>query len=621
MSPAFLALLLAAAPVAKEAPVSAPPPAVPELVATLGGARWLGDGEVSAVAWSPDGKLVASGGAEDKAIALWDAASGARVGSLGPKTKPTQLAFTPDGRLLLSANLYQADVWDVAARKLVSSQAGGGSVHHAALTADGGTLATAGLNGLRLWALPSGKEIPLAGKVETSGPVAFSADGHLLAAAKTRGGIALWDLGSGKAAKEAGKEHSAALAFAGDALLSGEAGALVVRDARTLRERAALRGHKGTLYGISVSRDGKAVATADNEGEARLWDLASGKALQTVKAEGPFWSVAIAPDGSALAAAGRARQLKVWRGPAFALDGGDAAHADGVRALAFTPDGATLLSADSAGVLVEWDAKALTVRRRLSVEGSAIADLAMRPDGSQAIVRGYTRAWRWTPGGAALEELALPGSGVTWSPDGKLLAVSDSSRIVSVVDAKGTLLRTFGEAQEHDGERQNLSSPSATAFSPDAGQLAVARWDQPVTVWDVASGKRLRTLPGTLNVDWSSDGKLIAVDLGRVSKRMEKLELQVLDAATGTARYTVPYPGARFSPDGRLLAAIDAGHTYPKGAVDPSAVVLLQASDGKGVARLSAEGHRPGAFAFSADGKTLATGGMDATVRIWRIGR
>jgi len=235
----------------------------------------------------------------------------------------------------------------------------------------------------------------------------------------------------------------------------------------------------------------------------------------------------------------------------------------------------------------------------------------MKPDGTQALVLtgGETKVWR--PGTGPLGSAPFAAPGLTWSPDGKRLAASDSTRIVRLLDAEtGAMLRLLGKAEAHDEERQNLSSPSSTAFSPDGKQLAVARWDQATTVWDLATGNVVRTLPGTLNVVWSPDGKKLAVDQGRVSKRMTKLDLVVLDAATGTALYTAPFPGATFSPDGRFLAALSEG-----------AVVLLDAKDGSELARYFAEGHQPESFAFSPDGKVLATGGGDASIRIWPVGQ
>jgi WD40 repeat protein len=316
-----------------------------------------------------------------------------------------------------------------------------------------------------------------------------------------------------------------------------------------------------------------------------------------------------------LAAAPLSKEAVVERpvqvvGPLAVLAGAPI-HADGVRGLAFTPDGKTLLSGDSSGRLVEWDAKERKVRRSFATAGYAVAAVVMRPDGGEALVLGYSQAWRWKPGAKELAEAPGLDGGARWSPDGKLLVLSDSSRVVQLVDGTtGKPLRTLGTHQPHDAERQNLMTPSSTAFSPDGKQLAVARWDQPTAIWDVATGTQLRTLPGTLHVDWSPDGKTLALDQGRISKRMTKLELLVVDAASGETRYTAPYPEARFSPDGRFLAALDDG-----------GVVLLEPASGKVLTRLFSEGHRPGVFAFSADGKLLATGGEDATVRLWAVPR
>ena len=286
------------------------------------------------------------------------------------------------------------------------------------------------------------------------------------------------------------------------------------------------------------------------------------------------------------------------RGEEFAsLDGGRRA----LTGLAYSPDG-TRLAVGGKTVTV-WDAATLALLKK-SPELD-LTSLAWSPDGQTLYLGTVAKRllrWRWQDQDL-LEKLCETAEDfvrVAASPGGDLLAVGCGSRMAG--DPDGTV--TLHDAATGEVRRTLPESGGFPSFSPDGTLLATGSWRGAVKLWDPATGEVRRTLmdlPEATSLRFSRDGRQLAVS-------RHTGECRLIEVATGTARSGNPGHGAwvwdaELSPDGMQLAI--GGSVW-------DAITGRQTAKFRG---------RSGVLvAWAADGKSVATGGGDGTVRFWRPG-
>jgi len=399
-----------------------------------GEALWEIDCPANCGALSRDGTLLALGGARD--IYLWDLRTGQFLRQLaGHRYEVYNVAFSPDGKILASGSRDETlRLWDVATgselRQLSRSWS---AVYSVAFSPDGKILASGSYCTLRLWDVATGSELrQLSGPESEENSVAFSPDGKILASGSWDDTVRMWDVATGRTLRQLSGHKSKVerVAFSPDSkILASGSNDRIVRlwDVATGRElrQLSVRGYR--VYSVAFSPDGKILA-AGLDKTVRLWDVATGRELRQLSVHG-HWvsSVAFSPDGKILASGSWDDTVRLWdvaTGRALRQLSG---HENSVNSVAFSPDGKILASGSFDSTVRLWDVATGSELRQLSGHGSSVNSVAFSPDGKILASGSWDKTVRLWDVATGRELRQLSGHGqdvysVAFSPDGKILA-------------------------------------------------------------------------------------------------------------------------------------------------------------------------------------------------------
>ncbi len=320
---------------------------------------------VSSVAFSPDGKVLASG-SHDKTVKLWNVEIGQEIRTLTAHSDwVNSVAFSPDGKTLASGSRDKTvKLWNIeTGEELKTLTAHSDWVRLVAFSPDGKTLASASKDKtIKLWNAATGQEIKtLTGHSESVWSIAFSFDGKTLASGSGDKTIKLWNVQTGKEIKSfAGHSddiNSVAFSPDGKLLASGSSDKTIkLWDVASGKEIKTLAGHSEVVWAVAFSPDGKTLASGSFDTNIKSWSVASGQQIKSfAEPYGLILSVAFSPDGKTVASGIHNRTVKLRNietgQEILSLRG----HSSLILSVAFSPDGRNLASGDHFGYVKLWN--------------------------------------------------------------------------------------------------------------------------------------------------------------------------------------------------------------------------------------------------------------------------
>lgn len=371
----------------------------------------------------------------------------------------------------------------------------------------------------------------------------------------------------------------------------------------------------GSILSVDFSPDGKLLATGDESGAVRLWQVAVG-AGQSPDFGQPFstfighshwiYSVAFSPSGQILASCSLDRTVRLWDVSTGQSLGTRIGHNNWVRSVAFSPDGQTIASAGYDQTVRLWNA--YTSQPLKILQGNhAFVSLSFSPDG-QTLATGSAgedptiQLWDIITG-ETIKTIKHPCPiwTVAFNPDSETLATGSEDPIIRIWNARtGELVKTF------QGHTRQIFS---VRFSLDGQTLISGGDDAIVRVWDIQTGQCIKTLQGHGSRVWSVasnlDGQAIA------SSSLDQT-IKIWDVKTGQCTRTIKGHTNQvftvsFSPNDQMLAS---------GGED-SVVRLWDVKMGQCLKILQGHKSRVWSVKFDATGHMLASGSEDQTIKLW----
>jgi WD40 repeat protein len=544
--------------------------------------------DVNSVAFSPDGKLLASGSG-DYTIKIWNLKDGNEIHHLTEHTRNiTSVAFSPNGEILASAS------WDTT---------------------------------IKLWDPISGLLLAsLEGHTQQVQSISFSPDGKHLASGSHDKTIKIWNMESKSLLTTINTEHAGAVLSVkyspdGNYLASGSADKTIKIWSATdySSELRNLIGHTGQINAIDFTPNNTILASGSNDRTIKFWDVTTGTE-RNISADHLLFvrSVNFSPDGTRLVTGGAEGSIKIWDmiNTSNILNPQTInAHLIEAASVAYSPDGTMIASGSYDQTIKIWNVpeveKILTLNT--DINGKALAfspDSSLLASGDSSIIR----LWNVTEK-IPISVLNLTGHQgivltIAFSSDGKYLASGEggtgSDFIIRLWDvSSGEKLRNF------TGHTARVRS---VAFSPNDDLLASGSRDNTIKLWNVSSGALLKNIPvetsdGLYSVTFSPDGIQLASG-GDFSMNLWNIPSGIEERSYLT-NFTDIY-SVIFSPDGSMLIS---GSSSP----DPSVKFWDLNKRTQLLPSLNGHSRSTNSVVISFDGKIVASGSNDDTVKFWDV--
>ena len=567
---------------------------------------WIGheNSDVNDVQFSPDGSLLATAG-DDGSLKVWNPATGEEIASVSGNSGAVGQSFDADGRLIAAA-------WPEDSTVRVAEAATGDVLRtfedletfafDTALSPDGSQVAvgSADVDFVQVFDVRTGHLVfELPRHRYSVNSVSWSPNGRWIATGAGDSSVRVWDAGTGR-----------------------------------LEER--LLGHTGVVSSVDWSPDSRRIVSGGSDGTARVWELEVHRTQGTLEVEGRQVHLlaaqqtqsglyaAFSPDGRRVVTSDFAiAAVKIWD----LSVGGDAEVANvetdylAPVDVAYLADGRIVASRDHGSVAI-WDVRRDATQPATTLgPGTGSRDpvllVAPSPDGELvAMVRniaGVVSVWNVETETLAFDFEVRDDSitSIDWSSDGRYLAVGAYGGSLHVLDADGDGRPTLV------GREPDPHAIQALAFAPDGRTIATGTFngEQPdtnhVSIWDRGAGRVVQELDAVGASSLAFDGPGDRLAIGSYDGTVQIRNASTWEIQRSFRAGSVTVMNVVFSPDGRLLAT---------GGEDAT-IRLFDTHAETGAQQLVLRGHGflVSGLDFSPDGKRLASAAPDGVVRVWAL--
>jgi WD40 repeat protein len=565
---------------------------------------------VQAVTYSPDQRLIASGG-EDRRLRLWQSDGRSLKALYGHSDQIEAVAFSPDSRLIASASADQTLIlWSREGERLHRLIGHRGAVLGVAFSPDGQTLASASQDGtVNLWSVTGELLSTLSGHRDSVRALAFSSEGDLLATASDDQTVRLWN-----------------------------------RRGQLLQ---TLQGHSDGVATVAFNPTDRTLVSGSDDGTLKIWQLTgssavtgsnavTGTLLRTLQGHrAGVQAVSFSPFGETIASASLDSTIKLWnrQGVLLATLRG---HSKPVYGLSFSRNGRTLVSASADETMRIWATKTPFLTPLVGHD-AGVTSVAFNPTDLTVVTGSDDRSLRvWNRRGALLQTWTKHQAGVTdlaIHPNGNLIASASRDRTVKLWNRQGTLLDSFAA---------HRAAVRTVQFSPRGQVIASGGEDRTIWLWrrsQAASQALLGHGATVADLSFSPHSPLLAsvsldgaIRLWRSNDNdVEKQALPNLTLPNLTLP-NLPLPNRADSDsaghqDGDLItsfgdyeAVIEAvafDPQQPRIATAWGKAIKIWSTDGTLLQTLWGHEGRVRDLAYSASGQFLASASDDSTIRLW----